>query len=147
MAAPGQRDSQTPQRRRSGQRVEPTDRAAIERKFITVLARHGNVAAAYRAAKVTRETVYRWRKESEAFATAWDEALEEAVEGLELVADQRARKQSDTLIMFLLKAHRPEKYRETTKHEHSGPRGGPIPIRFDAGVALDALAAGSSEDL
>lgn len=34
------------------------------------------------------------------------------------------REYSDTLAIFLLKAHKPEKYRE--RHEHTGPNGGPI---------------------
>jgi hypothetical protein len=29
-------------------------------------------------------------------------------------------------LIFLLKAHRPEKYRETTRQEISGPGGGPV---------------------
>lgn len=36
------------------------------------------------------------------------------------------RKYSDTLAIFLLKAHAPEKYRENSKMELSGPNNGPI---------------------
>lgn len=35
---------------------------------------------------------------------------------------------SDTLLQFLLKAHRPEKYRERVDHRHSGGDGGPVVI-------------------
>ena len=38
------------------------------------------------------------------------------------------REYSDTLLIFLLKSHRPGVYRETLRQEHSGPGGGPIPI-------------------
>lgn len=34
---------------------------------------------------------------------------------------------SDALLMFLIKARRPE-YRDTHRHEHSGPAGRPIPV-------------------
>lgn len=39
------------------------------------------------------------------------------------------RRYSDLLTIFLLKAHRPDKYRETTRQELSGPAGGPIPVK------------------
>ena len=35
---------------------------------------------------------------------------------------------SDTLMMFLLKAHRPAVYRERPRVEHSGPDGAAIPL-------------------
>lgn len=38
------------------------------------------------------------------------------------------RKHSDSLLMFLLRAWRPDKYRENFKGELSGPGGGPITI-------------------
>jgi hypothetical protein len=47
------------------------------------------------------------------FAAAFDAAVEEAVEELEQIARDRAKKSSDLLLIFLLKAHRPEKYRES----------------------------------
>jgi hypothetical protein len=36
------------------------------------------------------------------------------------------KRYSDTLLIFLLKGGRPNKYRETYKHEHTGPEGKPI---------------------
>ena len=68
-----------------------------------------------------------------AFAAAWDDALEAAVDQLEAEARHRAidgveqphfhqgkvcgtvRKYSDALLMFLLRAHRPETYRDRTE--------------------------------
>lgn len=38
------------------------------------------------------------------------------------------RKYSDTLAIFLLKAHAPEKYRENTRMELTGANGGPVQI-------------------
>lgn len=47
---------------------------------------------------------------------------------------------SDTLMIFLLKAHRPQKYRENFKLEHSGPDGGPIPHEVSITARIDAYA-------
>ena len=46
---------------------------------------------------------------------------------------------SDTLMVLLLKAHRPEKYRERQSVEMSGPAGGPIETRSE--VSADRVAA------
>lgn len=83
--------------------------------FLRTLRNSGNVRAACTAAGVTRQAAYAARTNSAEFAAAWDEALEDAIDGLEAVATDRARKSSDTLLIFLLKAHRPEKYRETIR--------------------------------
>lgn len=117
-------------------------------RFLDALAEYGNVSAACRVAKVSRETVYRHKREDATFALAWDEAAVLGVESLEDEARRRAFKgvrkpvyqkgelvgyvqeYSDTLMIFLLKAHKPEKYRE--RHEFSGPNGGPIPIQHSA---------------
>lgn len=98
--------------------------------FLRTLAETGNVKRACRAAKVDRSTAYRLRKANLGFQDAWDEAMEIAVGLLEDEAWRRARegvlepvyykgdkvgslrKYSDTLLIFLLKAHNPAKYRE-----------------------------------
>ena len=94
--------------------------------FIAALRNSGNVRASCHAADVSRETVYNHREASAEFRAAWDSALEDAIDVLEATARQRAQASSDTLLIFLLKAHRPEKYRETTRQEISGPGGGPV---------------------
>jgi len=106
--------------------------------FLAELAATGNVSAAARAAGVNRDTPYGRRQTDPAFAAAWDSSLEEACDLLELEARRRAfagvvepvfykgaecgriNKYSDTLMIVLLKAHRPEKYRERVATEHSG---------------------------
>lgn len=117
-------------------------------RFLEALADYGNVSAACRLAKVSRDTAYRHRNTDVDFATAWEAAAALGVESLEDEARRRAYKgvrkpvyqkgelvgyvqeYSDTLMIFLLKAHKPEKYRE--RHEFSGPNGGPIPIQHSA---------------
>ena len=45
------------------------------------------------------------------------------------------RKYSDTLAIFLLKAHAPEKYRENTRMELTGANGEPLTISPEAAAA------------
>lgn len=83
---------------------------AWQAKFLGSLAESGNVSAAARVAGVSRELAYQVRKESPDFAQAWQDALETALDSLEQVAWDRAKEQSDTLLIFLLKHHRPKLY-------------------------------------
>lgn len=107
-------------------------------KFLTRLAATGNVSAACSFARVPRRTAYDRRERELDFAAVWDEAIETAVEVLELEARRRAlegtdrpvfhkgkkcgavREFSDTLMIFLLKAHKPERYRENMTLRHEG---------------------------
>ena len=125
--------------------------------FLEAFALTGNVSESAKAAGVGRSTVYDARESDKAFAAAWDEAEEDAADRLERVALERAvdgvaepvyykgqlagavRRYSDTLLIFLLKARRPEKFRERYDHQHSG----------SVGITLDRLfelAAQSEED-
>lgn len=96
--------------------------------FLKTLAATGNVSLAAEAAGMSRQALYRLRAADDAFAQAWAEALEEAVDALDAEARRRAvegscrpvfyrgqvvgemRHYSDTMLMFLLRAHRPEIY-------------------------------------
>jgi hypothetical protein len=88
-----------------------------------VLAKTGNVRLACQKAGVTRSVAYAHKERGNGFAEQWDEALQQAVDLLEQEAWRRARATSDVLLIFLLKAHRPEMYRETTRHEVTGKDG------------------------
>lgn len=80
--------------------------------FLAALAQSANVRLACKAAGVSREMAYRLRRQNKAFAAAWQTAMAEAVDILDAEARRRALSVSDTLLIFLLKAHRPEMYRE-----------------------------------
>ncbi len=69
-------------------------------------------------AKIGRTTFYERRDRDEEFAVAVVNALEEAADRLEEVADARAKKKSDALLMFRLKSLRPGKYRDSVQHDH-----------------------------
>lgn len=126
----------------SAARILPvmTTKLTPEKKsaFLHVLAETCNVSKAAAAIGVARMTVYEWRDDDPVFAAAWDKAKALGVEALEDEAHRRAfegvdkpvfyqggecgavREYSDTLAIFLLKAHNPEKYRENSKVEISG---------------------------
>ena len=104
-----------------------TEKTSKKRQtFLKCLENGDSVQNAANVAGVARGTVYRWKQESEDFATAWDEALDSGVDRLEDEAYRRAMDGSDTLLIFLLKSKRPKVYSEKQRLEHSGPDGGAI---------------------
>lgn len=118
--------------------------------FLDNLEETGNVSRAAEAAGISRQTAYDSRDRSKEFRKDWDAALDVATDKLEAEARRRAvdglvrykfhkgypvthpetgepyyeHEYSDTLLIFLLKAHRPEKFRDRV--EHTGADGGPI---------------------
>jgi len=121
--------------------------AKKKKDFLDLLAQTGNVSQSAEAVGTTRYTVYRARKADPEFAAAWDEAVEVAVIALEDEARRRAyegveepvfykgevcgsiQRYSDTLLIFLLKGHKPDKYRDKSHVELTGRDGGPIETR------------------
>ncbi len=85
---------------------------AWHRAFIRALKTCPVVSHAASVAKVTRKTAYEHYKTYPDFAADWDDALAQGIEALEAAAFQRAQSMSDTLTIFLLKAHKPEVYAE-----------------------------------
>jgi hypothetical protein len=85
--------------------------------FCERLANGFSVTEGAKAIGVERATVYLWRKKEPEFAAQWEAALDKGTEHLEDEAVKRATEgKSDTLLIFLLKARRPNVYRE--KYEH-----------------------------
>ncbi len=137
-------------------------------RLLAELRERGNIRAACEAAGVGRQTVYDRRDADQAFARQFADALEDGCDRLELEAHRRAhdgllrkkfsktgepiidpdtkqqyaeREYSDTLLIFLLKAHRPQKYRENFKHEHTGKDDGPIEFSHLTDAELDERIA------
>ena len=119
--------------------------SARKRKlFLEVLARSSSVTEAARAVGLTRQEACRHYDQDEAFAAAWRSALDEATDRLEQEARRRAlegseepvfyhgkecarvRRYSDSLLLALLKAERPEKYKDRVASELSGELGGGV---------------------
>jgi len=100
----------TPKKRRKSSAGEWQD------AFLATLRNSGNVRVSCEKAGIARKTAYQWKKKSKTFAKKWEDALEDAVDMLEDIAMERAKKSSDVLLIFLLKAHRPEKYKDRYEH-------------------------------
>lgn len=118
-------------------KVTPCTRA----RFLAVIRITGNVSYACAQIKVSRKRMYELRANDEKLAHAWDDAHVAGIEALEQEARRRAfsgvkrvdvtydnngkvkhrkvvTEYSDGLLMFLLKAHKPNKYREVIRVEN-----------------------------
>jgi hypothetical protein len=80
--------------------------------FLETIRSTANVRLATSAAGIDRSTPYQRARRDPAFATAWANANEDAVDLLEAEARRRALSGSDALLTLLLRAHRPGRYRE-----------------------------------
>lgn len=78
--------------------------------FIAELHVSPNVSRACRAVGVSRQAAYVARSQDPEFESQWLDAMAASVDELEEIAFQRAKLESDTLAIFLLKCHRPEVY-------------------------------------
>ena len=90
--------------------------------FIAAYRETGNVSVAARSAGVAPRTAWKAISENDGFRCRCDEAKEEAIDKLEHHALKRAtdaQKPSDVLTIFLLKAARPEKYKDCAYHKGS----------------------------
>lgn len=106
---------------------------AAKVRFLDTLARTGNLAVAYDVSGVSHHRLNVLRKDDAEFAELWDRAIEAGIDTLESEAIHRAlegieevvyyhgeqigtvRRYSDGLLIFLLKALRPEKYGDNPK--------------------------------
>ncbi len=150
-----------PQRRtqnRTPNRTPKKGRALWRPRFLRELGAWANISRACKRAGVRRSTAYEARETDAAFKAAWDEALEIGCDALEEEAWRRATKgtdegvfyrgrkvaklikYSDVLLIFLLKAHRPEKFRETIRTETWNLTDEQLREMSDA--QIDALAKG-----
>lgn len=113
----------------------------VQRKFIETLADTGLVSAACEAVDMSVQSAYRLRRApgAEGFARAWDAALHAAADALAAIAFSRAiegvdvpvfdrdgcrsgsrRQYNDRLLMFLLRAYRPDRFRHAGA-DHQSP--------------------------
>jgi hypothetical protein len=139
----------------------PITRAARER-FLAHLGNGHTIksSAAAAAPKVPgTKAWYRLRKTDAEFAELWDEALEEGIQQLEEEARRRAvegvtvpimyrgeqvasvQEFSDTLLIFLLKAKRPEVYRDRHHVEHHGLPAAEVKLTFDPSPLVGSAEA------
>jgi len=74
-----------------------------------------NVQLACKKAGVSRTLAYRRKVKDPAFAELWQEAIDLALDDLEGTAFSKAKSGDASLITWLLRCHRPEKYRERSE--------------------------------
>ena len=86
--------------------------------FLSSFRQSGNITRSAEAAEVTRQAVFYAHKRDPEFRALYEEAKEESIERLEDVARKRATESSDNLLIFLLKAMRPDVYREIVRNEN-----------------------------
>jgi len=122
----------------------------IRERFLKALdAATGNVSDACEAIGIGRTAAYKWRREDDALRELWDDIVDKHMDALESEIYRRAfegcnkpvfyqgekcgsiTEYSDSLAQFILKAHRPDKYRENSKIELGGPDGGPLVIEVE----------------
>jgi hypothetical protein len=102
-----------------------------EKAFLAALEETGSVTEAAKAVGMGRSNVYQYKRNDQEFAAKWEQSLDVAADVLEDEARRRAfegveepvfqkgekvgtiRRYSDTLLMFLLKGIRPQKWRES----------------------------------
>jgi len=133
-----------------------------QRAFLKAFAESGLVGLAAKAADIDRGLHARWLKSSAAYRVAFETAHERAIETMEEEARRRAvegvqeavyyegkvcghrLRYSDNLLMFLLKAARPEKYveRSLVEMEHRGE----VALRFPELVKPGQAAAWATLD-
>lgn len=112
--------------------------------FLNAFRESGVIQHAADAAGVHRATVQEWRGKDPAFDREYEAAYEASIDLLEQEARRRAlvgvtepvyqngkqvgqmQKYSDTLLIFLMKGARPQKYRDNARLELTGAGGGPI---------------------
>ena len=127
--------------------------AQKKKAFLESFARIGIVSTAAVEAGIARRTVYSWQEVDDEFAAAFRQAEIEATEAMEQEAYRRGvlgtekpvyqggvkvgtvREFSDVLLIFMLKARNPGKYRE----RHPGADADTVPLKTVDQAAYEAL--------
>lgn len=126
----------------------------LKEAFLERFRQHGNLTWACREAGIKwRETVYGWQEHDDDFAAKFRSAEVEATEVMEYEAHRRGvlgvpkpvfhqgvqvatvQEYSDTLLIFMLKARNPAKYRD----KYDGAPDGQQPVKAVDQAAYEAL--------
>jgi hypothetical protein len=90
-----------------------------QRRFLQCLRVCPDISRACSKAGISRQTAYRTREQDPEFASLWAAAISEAVENLEALVFRKAAEGDTQLATWLLRAHKPEVYRERQEHAHA----------------------------
>jgi len=126
----GKRESRTKSHYKKGQNSGESGLTPNQRKFLAAYKNSGLVGLAAESAGICRDLHARWMKGGAAYRKAFEDAHERGIEAMESEARRRAvagvqetvwyegikcgtrQRYSDNLLMFLLKAARPDTYAE-----------------------------------
>ena len=112
-------------RLRVHERSFPQIRNRKKRRFLQKYSECGVLGMAATHAGIARDTEHYWRRTDKQYRECFEEARLLAIESLEDEATKRATREkspSDILLIFLLKAAAPERYRDNYKREDSEQR-------------------------
>lgn len=112
--------------------------------FLAALRDVGTILGACRAAGVSRSAVYDRRDGDAAFARALAEAIEDATDDLEQEARKRAKDGDNALLVTLLRAYRPERFRDRVEVSGTTTRVN-VPAEALSDDQLAAIAARAAE--
>lgn len=121
--------------------VKPTKAEVKEsmKRILTELVSCGVVGTACLRAGVPISTHKLWLKKYPAYKVRFEEIKERFVDGLEVVAIERAKEKSDALLTLMLKAHRREVYGDRSQLElQANLDKPPIQIVFAEGMLTPA---------
>lgn len=146
--------------------AEQSEQDQKKARYLRAISRSGTLTAGCKAAKVSPHTVYQWREMDDAFVFAEREAKDSFADALEEEAVRRAwhgvrkpvytasgrlaghvTEYSDSLLMFSLKAIRPDKYRDRIGVEHSGSINTDTDLDTRIAARLAEVATGSQSTL
>lgn len=85
--------------------------------FLAMLRNSGNVRLSCAEAGISRTVAYDARDADPDFAKAWEDALQDALDLIEARARVMALEGNERMIELLLKAHRPEIYRDRVQQD------------------------------
>ena len=105
-----------------------------EKSYLIALAQTGNVTLSAQMAGIARGTARERYDTSPEFRKACDDAINQGIDILEAEARRRALAGSDLLLIFLLKANRPDKYRD---NYHVTTSSAPTTYTIDLGLPDD----------
>jgi hypothetical protein len=116
-----------------------------QKAFLDKFCDLANITQAAKAARIGRQTVYDWIENDPDFKKQFkkarkvavgvleDEAVRRAVEGIDKPifykgkrVKAKVKEYSDTLLIVLLKANAPKKYKDRVQAEHTGKGGTPL---------------------
>lgn len=105
---------------------------AVLRAFVNL----GVIGRACDNAGVPRATHNKWLEQYPIYKKRFEEVREMFVDGLEMIAIERAKEKSDSLLTLMLKSHRREVYGDKSEMNHTGI-GNQIQLIFAEGMLSD----------